>query len=152
MFLEKGFLKICSRFTGENPCRSVISIKLLCKFIEITHWHGCSPVNLLHIFRAPFTKNTSGWLLLTYRISALHCPVSLLKSHQRCAVKSCFYKLGNINRKTPVFLIKLRAFRPAALLNRGSNTGVGDYGEVFKNNFIEEHLRTAASEVRISQK
>ena len=26
--------------------------------------HGCSPVNLLHIFRTPFTKNTSGGLLL----------------------------------------------------------------------------------------
>ena len=33
-------------------------------FIEITLRHGCSPVNLLHIFRTPFTKNTSGWLLL----------------------------------------------------------------------------------------
>ena len=28
-------------------------------------WHGCSPVNLLHIFRTPFLKNTSGWLLLS---------------------------------------------------------------------------------------
>ena len=26
--------------------------------------HGCSPVNLLHIFRTPFYKNTSGLLLL----------------------------------------------------------------------------------------
>ena len=26
--------------------------------------HGCSPVNLLHIFRTPFPRNTSGWLLL----------------------------------------------------------------------------------------
>ena len=26
--------------------------------------HGCSPVNLLHIFRTRFYKNTSGWLLL----------------------------------------------------------------------------------------
>ena len=34
-------------------------------FIEITLPHGCSPVNLLHIFRTPFTKNTSGWLLLS---------------------------------------------------------------------------------------
>ena len=34
------------------------------KFIEITLWHGCSLINLLHIFRTPFTKNTSGWLLL----------------------------------------------------------------------------------------
>ena len=29
-------------------------------FIEITLWDGCSPENLLHIFRAPFPKNTSG--------------------------------------------------------------------------------------------
>ena len=36
-------------------------------FIEITLHHGCSPVNLLHIFRTPFIKNTSGGLLsLTY--------------------------------------------------------------------------------------
>ena len=26
--------------------------------------HKCSPVNLLHIFRSPFLKNTSGRLLL----------------------------------------------------------------------------------------
>ena len=31
---------------------------------EIPLRHGCSPVNLLHIFRTPFPKNTSGWLLL----------------------------------------------------------------------------------------
>ena len=39
-------------------------VALLCNFIEITLRHGCSPLNFLHIFRAPFTKNTSGWLLL----------------------------------------------------------------------------------------
>ena len=33
-------------------------------FIEITLCLGCSPVNLLHIFRTPFLKNTSEWLLL----------------------------------------------------------------------------------------
>ena len=38
------------------------SVKLLCNFIEITH--GCSPVNLLHIFRTRFPKNTSDELLL----------------------------------------------------------------------------------------
>ena len=63
VFLGKGVLKICSKFTGEHPCRSMISIKLLC-FIEITLRHKCSPVNLLHIFRTPFLKNASGWLLL----------------------------------------------------------------------------------------
>ena len=63
--LEKGVLKICSKFIGEHPCRSTISIKLLCNFVEIAFEHGCSPVNLLHIFRKPFLQNTSGWLLLS---------------------------------------------------------------------------------------
>ena len=36
LFLEKSVLKICSKFIGEHPCRSVILIKLLCNFIEIT--------------------------------------------------------------------------------------------------------------------
>ena len=34
------------------------------KVAEITLWHGCVPVNLLHIFRTPFLKNTSGQLFL----------------------------------------------------------------------------------------
>ena len=62
--LGKGVLKICNKFTREHPCRSVISIKLQSSFIEITLRHGCSPVNLLHIFRTHFYKNTSGGLLL----------------------------------------------------------------------------------------
>ena len=64
VFLGKSILKICSRFTGEHPCRSMISIKLFCNFIEITIQHGSSPANLLDIFRTPFLRNTSGWLLL----------------------------------------------------------------------------------------
>ena len=64
VLLVKDVQKICSKFTGERPCRSVISIKLQ-SFIEIAIRNGCSPVNLLHIFRTAFPKNTSGWLLLT---------------------------------------------------------------------------------------
>ena len=36
VFLVKSVLKTCG--------------KLLCNFIEIPLWHGCSPVDLLHIF------------------------------------------------------------------------------------------------------
>ena len=64
VFLGKGVLKICSKFAGDYHCQSVVSVKLLCNFIEITLWHGCSTVNLLHIFRTPFLRNTSWWLLL----------------------------------------------------------------------------------------
>ena len=67
--LGKGFVKICSKFTGEHSCRSAISIKLLCNFIGIALRHGCSPVNLLDIFRTPFPKNISEWLLLVFIIS-----------------------------------------------------------------------------------
>ena len=56
VFLGKGVLKISSKFTGEYPCRSALR-------------HGCSPVNLLHVFRTSFLKITSGWLLLNQRIN-----------------------------------------------------------------------------------
>ena len=62
--IGKGVLKMCSKVTGEYPCQSVISIKLKRNFIEIALRHRCSPVNLLHIIRTPFYKNTSGRLLL----------------------------------------------------------------------------------------
>ena len=78
---------------------SVISIKLQSNSIEITLQYGCSPVNLLHIFRKTFPENTSGRLLLY-----LFCLVSC-KVHQKliwpvkvwCALKGrtyfCSWKL-----------------------------------------------------------
>ena len=65
VFLGKeGVVKTYRKSTGEHPCQSIFSIKLLCNFIEIALRHGFSPVNLLHIFRIPFLKNNSGGLLL----------------------------------------------------------------------------------------
>ena len=49
VFIEKGILKICRKFTGEHLRQSVISIKLESIFIGITLRHGCTPINLLHI-------------------------------------------------------------------------------------------------------
>ena len=70
VLLEKGVLNIWSKFIGERPCRIAISIKLLCKlicnFIETAFRYGCSPVNLLHIFRTHFPKNTSGRAVSAY--------------------------------------------------------------------------------------
>ena len=44
---------------------------------------GCSPVNLLHIFRATFLKNTSGWLLLNGIFGAIYsrCFMNNLKTY-----------------------------------------------------------------------
>ena len=76
VFLRKGVLKICSKFTWEHPCRSTISTKLLCSFIEITLQHECFPVNFGHIFRTSFSKNTSKGLLQVLTWS-LHMTSSL---------------------------------------------------------------------------
>ena len=57
-------MKICSKFTGEHHAKVQFQKKLLCNFIEIALQHGCSPVNLLHIFRTTFLKGTSEGLLL----------------------------------------------------------------------------------------
>ena len=73
MFLEKGFLKICSKFTGEHPCWSVISIKLQSNFIEIALPHRCFPINLLHNIRTPIKKNTFEKLLLRRSFSRSVC-------------------------------------------------------------------------------
>ena len=92
VFLRKGVLKICSEFTGEHPCRNKISIKLLCNFIEIAFWHWCSSVNLLHIFRTPFSMNTSGWLLLYHDEDNLQVKSgkTMIKESHRGITWSCF--------------------------------------------------------------
>ena len=45
-----------------------VQFQLSCKatFIEIALWHGVSLVYLLHIFKTPFLKNTSGQPLLNF--------------------------------------------------------------------------------------
>ena len=63
---------VFSSFGYIFPVLLVVSVlfsqfsQLFCNFIEITLWHGCSPVNLPHIFRTSFPRNTSGccfWIL-----------------------------------------------------------------------------------------
>ena len=49
-------------------------------FIEITLRHGCSPVNLLHMFRTTFPKNTDGELLLSIYLKNLNNKSQILTS------------------------------------------------------------------------
>ena len=52
-------------------------------FIEFALWHGCSPVNLLYIFRTPFHNNTSSQLLLLYSNTAKSILYFLWVKHTR---------------------------------------------------------------------
>ena len=57
VFLEKGVLKICCKFKGEQPCQSLSPTKLQCNF---------SAYFQKHLF-IPLYKNTYGGLLLKCR-------------------------------------------------------------------------------------
>ena len=62
--------------------------EVFCSLTEITLRHGCSPVNLLYIFRIPFPKNTSEQLLLKGDIFIL---AKWNNSDEYC-LKWCIYK------------------------------------------------------------
>ena len=70
-FIYKALIFLFYSFLLSFPCLIFLSFPLLFKFIEITLWHGCSPVNLLHIFSTPFSWNTSEWLLLHFKFKKL---------------------------------------------------------------------------------
>ena len=120
--LSRGVLsKSCSenmlKFTGEHSCRSVISIKLLCNFIEIALWHGCSPVNLLNIFRTTFSKNTSGWLLLK-----THTNQSIQQAFLHCQYKKQFTNLQKQQLKLQLIFQLKRETHFITNIYNGKNT------------------------------
>ena len=51
--------------------KGMVQTHMLCNFIEIALRHGCSPVNLLYIFRTPFPKNTSEGKLLLQEVNTV---------------------------------------------------------------------------------
>ena len=56
------------------------AVKLLCNFIEVALRHGWSPVNLLHVFRTSFLKNTSEGLLVSLLVF-IHHEIDTYKLH-----------------------------------------------------------------------
>ena len=63
VFLWKDVLEICSRFTGEHPCRRVISTKLISNFIEVnirTNFIQHFPYRLIFHFD-PLSANPTKW-------------------------------------------------------------------------------------------
>ena len=95
LFLGKGVMKVCSKFTGEHLCQSVILLKLQSNFIEIAYRHGCSPVNLPHIFRTPFLPGEHPF----------RCVIS---------IKLLFLRIGNSIKDACQGLIHVRNIRPDA--------------------------------------
>ena len=64
VFLEKSVLKICTKFTGEHPCRSAISVNLVfsCKFAEYFQ----NTFSTEHLWMATSWFRDSGWFLVGF--------------------------------------------------------------------------------------
>ena len=57
------------------------------KLRKITLPHGCSPAKLLHLFRRPFSKNTSGCLCITVITRMCHSIILIIAIN--CCHKKC---------------------------------------------------------------
>ena len=107
--LRKAALKICSKFTGEHSCRRLISIKLRGNFIEITLWHGCSPVNMSRIFGTRFYKNIYGRLLLHVKLWSFNW---IMEIYREGHTNLCFLRF-----LFPYYYLYLREY----LINQNKN-------------------------------
>ena len=112
----------------EQPSRGVLRKRctenMLCNFIEIALRHGCSSVNLLHIFRRSFPKNTSGWLILYTVLKIFVTPSVLFIISTWTLVDQDFYS------QFPMSLdwrLDICSFR---MLYNGSNMSLGDTGTI----------------------
>ena len=77
--------------------RSAISLRLQNNFIEMALQHGCSPLNLLHIFRTLFPRNISEWLLLYFLIIKQFLSIISLRYLAKCSKDSKTIKKSKNN-------------------------------------------------------
>ena len=113
---------------------------MLCNFIEIELRHGCSPVNLLHIFRTPFPRNTSGWLLLKIEwccFIAQERRISLWmfrssRPEMSCK-KSVLRNFGKFTGKHLCQSLFLEKWQAGVQLNQKWNSDIGVFLRILRN-------------------
>ena len=95
--LRRAVLKTCSKFTGEHPCQSAVSISLLCNFIEVTLRNGCFPVNLLHISKHLFLISPlMGCFWTSHVLTGFHQLWALTSIIFSCLLSRSFYCLSQV--------------------------------------------------------
>ena len=66
MLLWRNIMKNMKQIYRKTPTLKCDVNKVALQLYWNHFWHGCSSVSLMHIFRTPLHKNTSGWLLLYF--------------------------------------------------------------------------------------
>ena len=94
--MSNGMYQIVFWCTIHQTLPEILNVKLNCfsNFIEIPLLHGCSPVNLVHIFRTPF-PTSEGLLLSCYS----EC------SWKTCTVKFVFNKAVHVRPTTSNYTV-----------------------------------------------
>ena len=90
VFLRKGVLKICSKFTGEHPCQSVISIK-----INFSIKDFFSKYDQIRCF----LRIWSHLLKKSFKFCAVYKMSPVLKVAQKWKTKSHMKKISRMSRK-----------------------------------------------------
>ena len=100
LFLRKGVLKLCCKFTGEHPCdfpSHPVWFQESCKAAPAKqlYWNFTSAwvfsCKFAAYFRIPFIKNTSGQLFLN-----IECSTLVLISKNNCFIPNYKYRKLNL--------------------------------------------------------
>ena len=102
MFLGNCVLKMCSKFTVEHLCHSVISIKLLCNFIEIMLRHEFFLVNFAANFQNTCSYTSEGLLLSNIRFGW-----NLVSENVEIGFVENRNFFGNVNVREELFPIEI---------------------------------------------
>ena len=86
VFLEKRVLKICSKLTGEHPCQSAISIKLLCKILKDTYFGE-------HLFSRTPIQMAAFECFWCNKVLPYLCSIKIWKHliKRTCFIKTCSF-------------------------------------------------------------
>ena len=118
---------MCSKFTGEHPCQSVISISCFSTLLK-THFRKCV---LLYTLRTPFHKNIYGGLLV-YAAWLIYIP----RNH------TCFYHLHCFGYCNANFQQNLKAVSSGKFLKIHCETNAVELSFLLN---IMKHLRAPPS-------
>ena len=124
-FFQKRCSENMQQIFRRTPMPKCVFDKLLCNFIEITLRHGCSPVNLLHIFRTPTLGSLLEGLYMRFILVQNNDPVGNID------ISAIFLKWRCLVNETKNIVEEPKKNKSAQLLLRVKRASRVTHPEVF---------------------
>ena len=103
VFQRCSWEKVLWKYAANLQENTHVEVWFQSNFIEITFRHGCSPVDLLYIFRTPL-KNTTGRVLLNDTVYSTYIRFPWLQEPE--TEKHCFFFEDMLQRRKTSKLLK----------------------------------------------